>query len=66
MGDRSGRRSRMRIAVLAAGYADGVPHRLSNKGKVIAGGRLGTDSRDRVDGCDDHRYHPVAAVEAGR
>jgi alanine racemase len=31
----------MRIAVLAAGYADGVPHRLSNKGKVIAGGRFG-------------------------
>jgi alanine racemase len=39
-----------RIAVLAAGYADGVPHRLSNKGKVIAGGRLapivGTVSMD--------------------
>jgi len=30
----------MRIAVLAAGYADGVSHRLSNKGKVIAGGKL--------------------------
>jgi len=30
----------MRIAVLAAGYADGYPHRLSNKGKVIAAGRL--------------------------
>jgi alanine racemase len=30
----------MRLAVLAAGYADGIPHRLSNKGKVIAGGRL--------------------------
>lgn len=30
----------MRIAVLAAGYADGIPHRLSNKGKVIAGGHL--------------------------
>ncbi|HSB17251.1 MAG TPA: alanine racemase [Bryobacteraceae bacterium] len=30
----------MRIAVLAVGYADGFPHRLSNKGKVIAGGRL--------------------------
>lgn len=30
----------MRIAVLSAGYADGVPHRLSNRGKVIAGGRL--------------------------
>ncbi len=30
----------MRIAVLAAGYADGVPHRLSGRGKVIAGGAL--------------------------
>jgi alanine racemase len=29
-----------RIAVLAAGYADGVPHRMSNRGKVIAAGRL--------------------------
>ncbi len=40
----------MRLAVLAAGYADGVPHRLSNKGKVIAGGRfapiVGTVSMD--------------------
>jgi alanine racemase len=30
----------MHIAVLAAGYADGVSHRLSNKGKVIAAGKL--------------------------
>ena len=30
----------MRIAVLAAGYADGIPHRLSNRGQVIAHGRL--------------------------
>jgi alanine racemase len=30
----------MRIAVLAVGYADGYPHRLSNKGRVIAAGRL--------------------------
>jgi alanine racemase len=30
---------RMRIAVLAVGYADGLPHRLSNRGKVIACGR---------------------------
>lgn len=30
----------MRIAVLAAGYADGIPHRLSNKGQVIAKGKL--------------------------
>ncbi len=40
----------LRIGVLAAGYADGVPHRLSNKGRVIAGRRLvpmvGTVSMD--------------------
>jgi alanine racemase len=29
-----------RIGVLAAGYADGIPHRLSNRGHVIAAGRL--------------------------
>jgi alanine racemase len=29
-----------RIAVLAAGYADGIPHRLSNKGRVIAKGHV--------------------------
>ena len=40
----------MRIAVLAAGYADGIPHRLSNKGRVIAAGKavpiLGAVSMD--------------------
>jgi alanine racemase len=40
----------MKIAVLAAGYADGIPHRLSNRGKVIAGGKaaaiLGAVSMD--------------------
>lgn len=30
----------LRIAVLAVGYADGLPHRLSNRGQVIAGGKL--------------------------
>jgi alanine racemase len=30
----------MRVAVLAAGYADGIPHRLSNKGSVIVDGKL--------------------------
>ncbi len=30
----------IRIAVLAAGYADGIPHRLSNRGRVIAAGKL--------------------------
>lgn len=29
-----------RIAVLAAGYADGIPHRLSNRGSVIVNGKL--------------------------
>jgi alanine racemase len=40
----------MRIAILAAGYADGVPHRLSGRGKVVAAGALvpilGTVSMD--------------------
>ncbi len=30
----------MRIAVLAAGYADGIPHRLGNRGQVIVMGKL--------------------------
>ncbi len=30
----------MRIAVLAAGYADGIPHRLGNRGQVIVNGRF--------------------------
>jgi alanine racemase len=29
-----------RLAVLAVGYADGVPHRLSNRGSVIVNGKL--------------------------
>src|ERR1039457_4102668 len=40
----------MRIGILGAGYADGLFHRLSNRGKVIADGRLtpilGTVSMD--------------------
>ena len=31
---------RMRLAILAAGYADGIPHRLSNRGSVIVNGKL--------------------------
>jgi alanine racemase len=42
--------SAMRIAILGAGYADGVFHRLSNRGKAIAAGQLvpivGTISMD--------------------
>jgi alanine racemase len=30
----------MRIAILSAGYADGIPHQLANRGIVIAGGKL--------------------------
>src|SRR5206468_1478003 len=29
-----------RLAILAAGYADGIPHRLSNRGSVIVRGKL--------------------------
>lgn len=29
-----------RLAILAAGYADGIPHRLGNRGSVIVNGRL--------------------------
>jgi len=29
-----------RIAILAAGYADGIPHRLSDRGQVIVNGQL--------------------------
>jgi len=40
----------MRVGVVGAGYADGVFHRLSNRGQVIAGGKLtpilGTISMD--------------------
>jgi len=30
----------MRIAILAAGYADGIPHRLGNRGQVIVNGKF--------------------------
>ena len=30
----------IRLAILAAGYADGIPHRLSNRGSVIVNGKL--------------------------
>jgi alanine racemase len=40
----------MRIAVVSAGYADGIPHRLSNKGRVLICGKpapiIGTVSMD--------------------
>lgn len=29
-----------RLAIVAAGYADGIPHRLSNRGSVIVNGKL--------------------------
>lgn len=40
----------MRIAVLGIGYADGLPHKLSNRGRILAGGKaapiLGAVSMD--------------------
>jgi alanine racemase len=51
---------RMRVAVLAAGYADGIPHRLSNRGSVIVNGRispiLGAVSMDLT--CVDVSHAP--------
>jgi len=42
----------MRIATISAGYADGVPHRLSNRGSVLLAGRririLGAVSMDLI------------------
>jgi alanine racemase len=51
----------MRIAVIAAGYADGIPHRLGNRGQVIVKGKLapvvGAVSMDLttigITGCPD-------------
>jgi alanine racemase len=58
----------MRIAVLSVGYADGLPHRLSNRGRVIAGGRfariLGAVSMDltTVDASDVPSLRPGDSV----
>jgi alanine racemase len=54
----------MRVAVLAAGYADGIPHRLSNRGSVIVNGTLapivGAVSMDLT--CVDVSHVPETAV----
>ncbi len=53
-----------RLAILGAGYADGIPHRLSNRGKVIAGGKfapiLGAVSMDltTIDITESPRLKP--------
>jgi alanine racemase len=56
-----------RIAVLAAGYADGIPHRLSNKGRVIAKGQIapiiGSVSMDLTT-IDITHCPPMAAGDA--
>ena len=48
----------MRIGILGAGYADGIFHRLSNRGKVIADGKLTPILGHRLDGPDHHRPEP--------
>ena len=50
----------MQIAVLAVGYADGVPHRLSNRGRVIVCGKFAPNPWGRIDGSDDDRHHRSA------
>jgi alanine racemase len=58
----------MRIAVLAAGYADGIPHRLGNRGQVIVKGKLapvvGSVSMDltTIDITDCPEVHAGEAV----
>ena len=58
----------MRIGILGAGYADGIFHRLSNRGKVIADGKLtsilGTVSMDltTIDLSHTARLGPGDAV----
>jgi alanine racemase len=57
-----------RIAVLAAGYADGIPHRLGNRGQVIVKGKLapvaGSVSMDltTIDITDCPELHAGEAV----
>jgi len=57
----------LRIAVLAAGYADGIPHRLSNKGRVIVKGQfapvIGAVSMDLTT-IDVTHCPPVAVGDA--
>jgi len=63
----------MRVAVLAAGYADGYPHQLGNRAQVILKGRraalLGAVSMDllTVDatGCPDLRPGDAATLVGG-
>ncbi len=58
----------MRIAVLAAGYADGIPHRLSNKGRVILKGHwapiVGAVSMDLTTIDITHCPQPVDVGDA--
>ncbi len=55
---------RIRVAVIAAGYADGIPHRLSNRGSVIVCGKksaiLGAVSMDMT--CVDATHAPELRV----
>jgi alanine racemase len=57
-----------RIAVLAVGYADGLPHRLSNRGNVIVNGRavpiLGAVSMDvtTIDATSSPELRPGDSV----
>ena len=45
----------MRIAILAAGYADGIPHRLIESRKSDRERQVSADGRGGVDGFNNHR-----------
>ena len=61
------RRARpMRIAVLAAGYADGIPHRLGNRWPGDRQRQIRAGGGGRVHGSDHHRHHRVPRPEGRR
>jgi alanine racemase len=64
----------MRIAVLAAGYADGIPHRLGNRGQVIVNGKfapiIGAVSMDLttidITGCPELKVGDAVLLLGGQ
>jgi len=56
----------MRIGILGAGYADGVFHRLSNRGKGHRRWPADLHSRHHFDGPDHHRPQSHHGPRSGR
>ena len=60
-----GRRSPATIAVVPAGYADGLDRRLAGRGYMLVRGRRAPDRRLGVHGHDDDRRHRHRRVAPG-